>query len=111
MFGLRAFYRGAVVFAMLPNKRALESPKAITYKLPGGTQTLEGQKWRLFELQDERDIANALACLDQAYEGPSDKPRIVKATSASRGCNVPRLFRSMFRRDLPGSFSDSFGVG
>src|SRR5438128_9480106 len=25
MFGLRAFYRGTVVFAMLPDKRALES--------------------------------------------------------------------------------------
>ena len=34
MFGLRAFYRGAVVFAMLPDKRALESPTAIAYKLP-----------------------------------------------------------------------------
>ncbi len=27
MFGLRAFYRGTVVFAMLPHKRGLESAK------------------------------------------------------------------------------------
>jgi hypothetical protein len=67
MFGLRAFYRDAVVFAMLPDKRALESPKAIAYKQLAGTQGPEGQKWRLFEFQDERDIANALACLDKAY--------------------------------------------
>lgn len=32
MFGLRAFYRGAVIFALLPNKRALESPNAMAYK-------------------------------------------------------------------------------
>jgi hypothetical protein len=67
MFGLRAFYRDAIVFAMLPDKQALESPKAIAYKLPAGTQRPDDQKWRLFELQDERDIPEALACLDKAY--------------------------------------------
>ncbi len=67
MFGMRAFYRGAVVFAMLPDKRALASPTAIAYKLPAGTRRREGQKWRLFELEEERGIANALVCLDQAY--------------------------------------------
>ena len=86
MFGLRAFYRDAVVFAMLPNKRAIESPKAITYKLPGGTQTLEGQKWRLFELQGEGDIANALACLDQAYRRAVGRyPGSVSHKRKSRG--------------------------
>ena len=67
MFGMRAFYRGAVVFAMLPDQRALESPTAIAYKLPTGTQRREGRKWHLFELEEERDAANALACLDKAY--------------------------------------------
>jgi hypothetical protein len=32
MFGLRAFYRGTLIFAMLPEKRALERPRAIAYK-------------------------------------------------------------------------------
>jgi hypothetical protein len=67
MFGMRAFYHGAVVFALLPDKRALESPTAIAYKLPVGTQRSEEQKWRLFELEGERDLGNALACLDKAY--------------------------------------------
>jgi len=67
MFGMRAFYRGASVFAMLPDKRALESPTAIAYKLPAGTQSREGQKWQLFELEGERDIGKALACLEKAY--------------------------------------------
>jgi hypothetical protein len=56
-----------VVFAMLPDKRALESPTAIAYKLPVGAPPREGQKWRLFELEGERDLGSALACLDKAY--------------------------------------------
>jgi hypothetical protein len=67
MFGMRAFYHGAVVFAMLPDKRALESPTAIAYKLPVGAPRSEGEKWRLFELEGERDLGSALACLDKAY--------------------------------------------
>jgi len=67
MSGMRAFYRGTVVFAMLPDKRALERPRAIAYKLPAGTQRREGQKWQLVEMEGERDVGNALACLDKAY--------------------------------------------
>jgi hypothetical protein len=68
MFGLRAFYRGAVVFAMLPDKRALKSPKAIAYKLLDRPSKREGEKWRSYELKNEFDINNALAHLDQAYK-------------------------------------------
>jgi hypothetical protein len=50
------------------DKRALESPTVIAYKLAVGTRSREGQKWRLFELEGERDLANALACLDKAYK-------------------------------------------
>ncbi len=74
MFGLRACYRGAVVFAMLPDKRALESPNAIAYKLPTRTQRLEGQKWQLYELEGERDVGDALACLDKAYRRAVGSP-------------------------------------
>jgi hypothetical protein len=76
MFGLRACYRGPVVFAMLPDKRALESPKAIAYKLSGGPTGRQGQKWRLFELEEERDVGDALARLEKAYRsavGPARK--------------------------------------
>jgi hypothetical protein len=59
MFGMRAFYRGSVIFAMLPGKRAMETPRSIAYKLL--------HKWRAFELQDGRDIDSALARLDRAY--------------------------------------------
>jgi hypothetical protein len=67
MFGLRAFYRGAVVFAMLPHKRTLESPNAIAYKLPESASKKEGEKWRLYGLKNEHDINKALARLDKAY--------------------------------------------
>ncbi len=68
MFGLRAFYRGTVIFALLPEKRALETPHAIAYKLrPTASAKKEGAKWRAFELENEQDIAMALAVLEKAY--------------------------------------------
>ena len=76
MFGLRAFYRGAVIFAMLPQKRALESPNAIAYKLAADGRE-QGKNWRLFELEDGRDIRKALALLERAYTraaGPHSYP-------------------------------------
>jgi len=75
MFGLRAFYRGAAVFAMLPDKRALESSKAIAYKLTDVTQGREGEKWQLFELKNEHGINNALARLDKAYTRAVERTR------------------------------------
>ncbi len=66
MFGLRAFYRGTVIFALLPNKRALESPNAIAYKLVANAGK-QGKNWHLFELADERDIRKALAFLEKTY--------------------------------------------
>jgi hypothetical protein len=76
MFGLRAFYRAAVVFAMLPNKRALDNPKAIAYKLPDGANKGEGKKWQRYELQNEDDIANALRRLDKAYTRAGGRSQI-----------------------------------
>ena len=67
MFGLRAFYRGAAVFAMLPEKRALEDPRSISYKLADGSHRTEGEKWQGFELNDEHDVDHALARLATAY--------------------------------------------
>ena len=57
---MRAFYRGTVVFAMFSDKRAFESPTAIAYKLPAGTQRREGQKCQLFELEGEREVTPLL---------------------------------------------------
>ena len=62
MFGMRAFYRGTAIFAMLPEKRALETSRSIGYRHPGS-----GRKWQLFELNEARDIDKALTHLDRAY--------------------------------------------
>jgi hypothetical protein len=67
MFGMRAVYRRKVVFAMLPDKRALENPKAIAYKR-FEMQGKEGEKWKLFELESEEDIGGALAHVGKAYQ-------------------------------------------
>ncbi len=66
MFGMRAIYRGKVVFAMLPDKRALEDPNAIAYKR-FEVQGKEGKKWKLFELENEQQVGSALVFLNRAY--------------------------------------------
>jgi hypothetical protein len=75
MFGLRAFYREAVVFAMLPDKRALENPEAIAYKMADGAEGREDEKWKLFELKNKHDIDNVLARLDKAYRRAAGRSR------------------------------------
>ncbi len=72
MFGYRAFYRGAVIFAMFPEKRMLESPTAIAYKVydrrPNAPRpNREGPNWHVFELNDDRSVARAIATLEKAY--------------------------------------------
>src|SRR5579864_5606130 len=66
MFGMRAVYRRKVVFAMLPDKRALENPKAIAYKR-FEVEGKDDEKWKLFELENDEHIASALVHLDRAY--------------------------------------------
>src|SRR5260370_24787025 len=66
MFGMRAVYRGKVVFAMLPDKRALENPKAIAYQR-FEVQGKDKEKWKLFELENEEHIGRALVNLDMSY--------------------------------------------
>ena len=75
MFGLRAFYRGTVIFALLPEKRALETPHAIAYKLPATARAKnQAAQWRSFELENEQDIAMALAVLEKAHRA-AHRPR------------------------------------
>jgi hypothetical protein len=67
MFGFRAAYRGNTIFAMLPDKRAMERPEAMAYKLPSGTASREGQKWHLLDIEDEGAMSKALHFLRRAY--------------------------------------------
>jgi hypothetical protein len=72
MFGYRAFYRSMVIFAMFPEKRMLENPTAIAYKIYDRRPDAPGPKrerpsWHVFELNDDRSIAHAIAILEKAY--------------------------------------------
>jgi hypothetical protein len=64
---MRAFYGANIIFAMLPEKRALESPRAIAYKVATGAKEKEGKKWKLFKLTSAQELGAALAVLDEAY--------------------------------------------
>jgi hypothetical protein len=67
MFGMRAFYRGKIVFAMLPDKRAFEDADSIMYKMADATGKREGKKWTLLKLTTAEDLGAALEILDRAY--------------------------------------------
>jgi hypothetical protein len=67
MFGLRAYYRGNIIFALFPDKRApLEHPDAIMYKLRDRRQKKEGEKWRTFQLK-RGNAGEAIVTLERAY--------------------------------------------
>ena len=72
MFGLRAFYRGDRIFAMLPHKRSLERPNVFGYTVGGGEESKAGRKWRLFDLDDPAHIGAAMERLATAFEGRAD---------------------------------------
>jgi hypothetical protein len=67
MFGMRAFYRGKIVFAMLPDKRAFEDANSIMYKMANAAEKREGKKWTLYKLTTAEDLGEALAVLNKAY--------------------------------------------
>ena len=67
MFGMRAFYRGKIVFAMLPDKRAFENADSIMYKLAATAEKSEGKKWKLLKLTSAEKLGEALEILDSAY--------------------------------------------
>ena len=67
MFGMHAVYHGATIFAALPDKRAMGSPRAITYKLPPAARYRQEQVWQVFEVESVNDIGRALELLERAY--------------------------------------------
>ncbi len=67
MFGMRAFYRGKIVFAMIPDKRAFENAESIMYKFADASEKQEGKKWTLFKLTTAEELSTALEILDKAY--------------------------------------------
>ena len=90
-FGMTFVYRGDVVFAALPNTRALHAEDAIMLKFerekpalakrlaadprtlpatPASTRKAqgEGRKWRFFVLRGDEDVHAAIEWLAEAYQ-------------------------------------------
>ena len=88
MFGMRAFYRGPVIFAILPGKRALHLSGTIAFKISDASAKTAGEQWESFELANESAVGRALAGLDRAYRSAAaipTKPTPAKWKSAQPG--------------------------
>jgi hypothetical protein len=67
MFGMRAYYRGGIVFALIPDKRAFDEADSILYKMANCADEKEGKKWRPFKLTTAEELGSALDILGNAY--------------------------------------------
>jgi hypothetical protein len=67
LFGTLAFYHRKVMFAMLPDKRSLDSSDAISFIGPPNGDADQTVKWQTFELTDHSLINKALLSLQKAY--------------------------------------------
>jgi hypothetical protein len=71
VFGTCAFYHRKVMFAMLPDKRSLDSLTAITFKAPNGDPAAQDAEWHTFELKNRTLVGDALVSLEKAYKHSS----------------------------------------
>jgi hypothetical protein len=67
IFGTHAFYHRKVMFAMLPDKRSLESSTAISFITSSKDRENQTSIWQTFELKDRNLIKAAITSLEQAY--------------------------------------------
>ena len=66
IFGTRAFHHRKVMFAMLPDRRSLDSPTAISFRTPLKASN-EDAGWQSFDLSGPNLLDKALWLLDEAY--------------------------------------------
>jgi hypothetical protein len=90
VFGTRAFYHRKVMFAMLPDKRCLDSSTAISFIASPNGETTREVNWETFELTDRHLVDAALVTLEEAYrnsilypfpDGPSPIKRVISVGS------------------------------
>ena len=67
IFGTRAFYHRKVMFAMLPDRRSLESSTAISF-ISSNEDENQSPNWQTFELKNRNLINVALTSLEKAYK-------------------------------------------
>jgi hypothetical protein len=73
VFGTRAFYHRKVMFAMLPDRRSVESSTAISFIAPRDDEPRREADWHTFELTD-CNIKGALVLLEKAYRDSTLHP-------------------------------------
>ncbi len=67
VFGTCAFYHRKVMFAMLPDKRSLDSSTAISFKASSTGVATKDAEWHTFELKNRTLVDAALVSLEKAY--------------------------------------------
>lgn len=97
MFGMKTFYRGANIFAGVPDKCGFFSPNGVIFKINVATSAQMArmrsdkrvvldfgkmQKWYNFVMLSERDLSGALELFGEAYEAAGKQliKKTVKAT-------------------------------
>lgn len=84
MFGMRAFYREATIFAALPVTRGIGATNSILFKMKSlprdllrrmeqesrlsTGRTIRAKGWHSFEINSAEDLRDAIWWLSQAYE-------------------------------------------
>ncbi|HZQ92972.1 MAG TPA: hypothetical protein VFA60_14355 [Terriglobales bacterium] len=84
MFGMRAFYRGAQIFAALPRTRGLRTANGFIFKLKGAPERVfqrvatdkriamgvmgGKQQWAVFQMGSDADLHDAIEWLNQAWD-------------------------------------------
>jgi hypothetical protein len=68
IFGTRAFYHRKVMFAMLPDKRSLQSSTAISFITSSHEDENRSPNWQTFELKNRNLIKAAITSLEKAYK-------------------------------------------
>ncbi len=67
VFGTCAFYRRKVMFAILPDKRSLDSSTAISFRGAPKNPASREEDWQTFELKNGDLVNAALVSLEKAY--------------------------------------------
>lgn len=88
VFGTCAFYHRKVLFAILPDRRTLNSSTAISFRNGYKNHEDQDEDWQTFELTSGDLVNSVLAALEKAYKNSglsslSKRPVLASARSAS----------------------------
>ncbi len=90
VFGTCAFYHRKVLFAILPDRRTLNSSTAISFRNGYKPQADQDEDWQTFELTSGDLVDSVLATLEKAYKNSgfprfSKRPVLASARPSSVG--------------------------